>query len=75
MICRVSGVLSSKHKFLLASLLTLGPVVWQFVVVVAVYKPNVGRCLYGRRSCSSLACSAYLKSGRAFDAGSLAQSS
>ena len=36
-ICRVFGVLSSKHIFLLASLLTLGPVVWQFVVVVTVY--------------------------------------
>ena len=53
-ICRVFGVLSSKHMFLLASLLTLGPVVWQFAVVVTVYKWNVGRCLYGRRSCSSL---------------------
>ena len=35
-ICKVFGVLSSKHILLLASLLTLGPVVWQFVVVVTV---------------------------------------
>ena len=35
-ICRMFGVLSSKHMLLLASLLTLGPVVWQFVVVVTV---------------------------------------
>ena len=35
-ICRVFGVLSSKHVFLLASLLTLGLIVWQFVVVVTV---------------------------------------
>ena len=64
------GILSGKHVFLLATLLTMGPVAWQFVVVVTVYKPNVGRCLYGRRSCSSLT-RAYLKSGRAFAAGSL----
>ena len=36
MICRVFGVLSSKHMFLFVSLLILGPVVRQFVVVVTV---------------------------------------
>ena len=35
-ICRASGILSGKHTFLLATLLTTGPVVWQFVVVVTV---------------------------------------
>ena len=49
---------SSKHMLLLGFLLTLPvvPVVYgRFVVVLTVvFKPNVGRCLYGRQSCSSL---------------------